>query len=206
MFKIDFILGGWIHCELPSGGALNITSLSAYLNPSTDAPHFLLELIQSSPTSLVLILDLTPRKDLISYPDYLKTYYEDTQLDRHRQRLHTLHEVTPYFSPSLYIRAVVSPSAILVTINVGKSETMNIEDIVRDHVSPIANELLQFWIDACACSERRMGESERDYLAQRDGIIKKKTLEVDLASSFPRLFGQQVADRVLDALKEYYAK
>ncbi|KAL0377716.1 UNVERIFIED_CONTAM: Red chlorophyll catabolite reductase, chloroplastic [Sesamum radiatum] len=48
--QIDLILGGWIHCKLPSGGALNITSLSAYLKPSTDAPHFLLDLIQSSPS------------------------------------------------------------------------------------------------------------------------------------------------------------
>lgn len=199
MNQIDFILGGWIHCKLPSGGALNITSLSAYLNPSTDAPHFLLELIQSGPSSLVLILDFTPRKDLVLHPDYLKTYYEDTHLDTHRQRLHALQGVTPYFSPSLYIRAVVSPSAIMVTV-----QSTNVEEIVRDHVGPIANELLRFWIRTCACSERHVGDSESGYLAERDGIIKNKTIEVDLASSFPRLFGHQVADRVLDALKEYY--
>ncbi|KAI3452025.1 hypothetical protein Pfo_008690 [Paulownia fortunei] len=204
--QIDFILGGWIHCKLPSGGALNITSLSAYLKPSTDAPHFLLELIQSSPTSLVLILDLTPRKDLILYPDYLKTYYEDTQLDRHRQRLQTLPQVRPYFSPSLYIRAVVSPTAILVCIDFGDGETTNIEEIIRDHVSPIAKELLQFWMDSCACLERHVGESEKTYLAERDRIIKNKTIEVDLGSSFPRLFGQEVADRILNVLKEYYNK
>ncbi|KAL8473185.1 hypothetical protein ACS0TY_029462 [Phlomoides rotata] len=199
--QIDFILGGWIHCKLPSGGSLNITSLSAYLNPLTNAPHFLLELIQSSPSSLVMILDFTPRKDLVMYPDYLKKYYEDTDMDKHRQRLHALQEVTPYFSSSLYIRAVVSPSAILVTV-----ESTNIEEIIRDHVSPIANELLQFWIESCACLEGSVGDSERGYLAERDGIIKNKTLEVDLASSFPRLFGQQVTDTVLDALKEYYSK
>ncbi|KAK6128978.1 hypothetical protein DH2020_037285 [Rehmannia glutinosa] len=204
--QIDFILGGWIHCELPSGGALNITSLSAYLKPSTDAPHFLLELIQSSPTSLVLILDLTPRKDLILYSDYLKTYYEDTNLDKHRQRLQTLPQVKPYLSPSLYIRAVVSPTAILVCIDTEDDETTNVEDIIRDHVGPIAKELLQFWIESCACLERRVGEAERDYLAERDRIIKTKTIEVDLGSSFPRLFGQEVADRVLDVLKEYYSK
>ncbi|XWS45277.1 hypothetical protein CRYUN_Cryun15aG0122800 [Craigia yunnanensis] len=66
--QVDFILGSWLHCELPKGGALNITSLSAYLNASTDAPKFLIKLIQSSPTSLVLILDLPPRKDLVLYP------------------------------------------------------------------------------------------------------------------------------------------
>lgn len=206
MYQIDFILGGWIHCQLPSGGALNITSLSAYLKSSTDAPHFLLELIQSSPTSLVLILDLTPRKDLIMYPDHLKSYYEDTQLDGHRQRLQTLPEVRPYFSPSLYIRAVVSPTAILVTIDNGASESRTIEQIIGDHISPIAKEMLRFWIESCACIVRDLKESERAYLAERDRIIKKKTIEVDLGSSFPRLFGQEVADKVLNALKEYYNK
>ncbi|KAI3799032.1 hypothetical protein L1987_34320 [Smallanthus sonchifolius] len=86
---IDFMLGSWLHCKLPSGGALNITSLSAYLNSSTDAPNFLVELIQSSPTSMVLILDLPPRVDIVLDPDYLKTFYEDTQLDQHRQHLDT---------------------------------------------------------------------------------------------------------------------
>lgn len=205
MSQIDLVLGGWIHCKLPSGGALNITSLSAYLKTSTDAPHFLLDLIQSSPSSLVLILDLTPRKDLILYPDHLKTYYEDTQLDRHRQRLQKLPEVRPYFSPSLYVRALLSPTAILVSIDTGETTT-SIEEIIRDHVGPVANELLQFWIDKCACSEREVEESERAYLAERDRIIKSTTIEVDLGSSFPRLFGQEVADRVLGVLREYYNK
>ncbi|CAH1437484.1 unnamed protein product [Lactuca virosa] len=69
--QIDFILGSWLHCELPSGGALNITSLSAYLNSSTDAPNL---------------------KELVLNPDYLKTFYEDTQLDQHRQHLEKLSE------------------------------------------------------------------------------------------------------------------
>ncbi|KAG6418811.1 hypothetical protein SASPL_121016 [Salvia splendens] len=201
--QIDLVLGGWIHCKLPSGGALSITSLSAYLTSSTDAPHFLLELIQSSPTSLVLILDLTPRKDLILYPEYLKNYYEDTQLDRHRQRLQALPEVTPYYSPSLYIRAVLSPTAILVTL---ASESKSIEQLIEDDISPIAKDLLHFWIESCACLAREVDASERAYLAERDRVIKNKTIEVDLGSSLPRLFGQEIADRVLDALKEYYNK
>jgi red chlorophyll catabolite reductase len=103
-------LGSWLHCKLPTGGALNITSLSAYLNPSTDAPNFMIELIQSSPTSLVFILDLPPRKDPVLSPDYLQTFYENTQLDTHRQMLAKLPEVQPYVSSSLYLRSVLSPT------------------------------------------------------------------------------------------------
>ncbi|XP_049394782.1 red chlorophyll catabolite reductase, chloroplastic-like [Solanum stenotomum] len=50
------------------------------------------------------------------YPDYLKTFYEEMQLDKQRQLLEKLPEVKPYFSSSLYIRALFSPSAILVSV------------------------------------------------------------------------------------------
>ncbi|CAL5326248.1 unnamed protein product [Camellia sinensis] len=201
VYQIDFMLGSWLHCELPAG-ALNITSLSAYLSPLTDAPNFLMELIQSSPTSLVFILDLPPRKDLVLHPDYLQTFYEATQLNRHRQLLEKIPEVRPYSSSSLYIRFLVSPTAILVRIETGGTERM--EEIVRHHVSSIAKEVLGTWLDWCACGERDMGEADRDYVAKRDRMIKKKTIEIDLGSSLPRLFGEEVAARVLAAIQEVF--
>ncbi|XP_076946722.1 red chlorophyll catabolite reductase, chloroplastic-like [Bidens hawaiensis] len=199
MFQVDFILGSWLHCTLPTGAALNITSLSAYLNSSTDAPNFLVELIQSSPTSMVLILDLPPRVDLVLDSDYLKTFYEDTQLDQHRQHLYNLSEVKPYYSSSLYIRAVVSPTAILVRI-----ETDQLEEMVKTHVSPVAKEVLKTWLDVCAFGDRIVSESERECLKRRDDMSKSKTIEIDLGSNLPRLFGQETANRVLEALREVF--
>ncbi|KAL6993748.1 red chlorophyll catabolite reductase [Sarracenia purpurea var. burkii] len=201
---IDFMLGSWLHCELPSG-SLNIMSLSAYLSPSTDAPNFLMEIIQSSPTSLVFILDLPPRKDLVLHPDYLQAFYEDTQLDRCRQQLERLPEVQPYSSSSLYIRCVVSPTAILVRIEAEAGRTERMEEIVRDHVSPVANEVLGIWLDRCAFGGREVREEiERADLARRDQVIKNKTVEIDLGSSLPRLFGEEVAGRVLGAIREVF--
>ncbi|OIT29671.1 PREDICTED: red chlorophyll catabolite reductase, chloroplastic [Nicotiana attenuata] len=202
--QVDFILGSWVHCNLPTGGALNITSLSAYLRPSTDAPNFLIEVIRSSPTSLILILDLPPRKDLVQHPDYLKTFYEETQLDKQRQLLEKLPEVKPYFSSSLYIRAVVSPSAILVSIETEASQAIRIDEIIQDHISPVAKVMLETWLDLCACPERKLTEDESTALAKRDKIFKNKTIEIDLESSFPRLFGQEVANKVLGVLREVY--
>ncbi|KAK7842993.1 red chlorophyll catabolite reductase, chloroplastic isoform X2 [Quercus suber] len=202
--QIDFILGSWIHCELPTGGALNITSLSAFLNPLTDAPNFLIELIQSSPTSLILILDLPPRKDLVLCPDYLHTFYEETQLDTRKQRLEKIPEVKPYISSSLYIRSVVSPTAIMVRIETEASQPGRVEEVIKDHVDPIAKEVLGIWLDQCACGKREVGEAERAILEKRDGLIKIKTIEVDLGSNFPRLFGPEVANRVLGAIRDVY--
>ncbi|KAI4307844.1 hypothetical protein L6164_030981 [Bauhinia variegata] len=201
---VDFVLGSWIHCELPTGASLDITSLSAYLNLSTDAPNFLIEVIRSSPTMLVLILDLPPRKDLALWPDDLKTFYEDTQIDTQRQALEKIPEIQPYFSSSLYIRTVSSPTAIMVRIETEAGGGERVEEIIAKHLDPISKQVLGIWLDHCACAKRDVGEIERALLKKRDGIVRKKTLEVDLDSSFPRLFGTQVANRVLEAIKEYF--
>ncbi|KAK6924063.1 Red chlorophyll catabolite reductase [Dillenia turbinata] len=198
---IDFTLGSWLHCELPSGGALNITSLSAYLRHSTDAPNFLFELIQSTPTSFVLILDLPPRKDLVLHLDYLKNFYEETQLDKYRQQLEKLDEVQPYFSSSLYIRSVVSPTAILVRVDTKEGGGERLEEIIEKDVHPVLREVVGVWLDKCACGEREVEETERSILKKRDQLIKNQTIEIDLGSSFPRLFGEETASRVLGAIR-----
>ncbi|ESR39133.1 Red chlorophyll catabolite reductase [Citrus sinensis] len=205
---IDFILGSWVHSELPTGAALNITSLSAYLNSSTDAPNLLIELIQSSPSSLVLILDLSPRKDLVLHPDYLQTFYESTRLDEYRQMLEKVPEVRPYFSSSLYLRCVISPSAIMVRVDTetetGAGESTRLDYIITNHVHPVAKQVIGIWLNQCACGGRHVGESDKAYLEKRDGLIKNKTIEIDLGSSFPRLFGPQVASRVLGEIQKVF--
>ncbi|VVB09960.1 unnamed protein product [Arabis nemorensis] len=131
---IDFVIGSWIHCKIPTGVSLNITSISGFLSSSTKAPNFVFELIQSSPKSIVLILDLLHRKDLVLHPDYLNVYYQDTSLDTHRQSLLKLPEIKPYVSPSLFVRAAVSPTTSTLKIDVEEEEKL--DEILRDHVSP----------------------------------------------------------------------
>lgn len=202
--QIDFILGSWLHCKLPTGGALNITSISSYLNSSTDAPNFLIELIQSSPTALVLILDLPPRKDLVFYPEYLQTFYEETKLDSQRQVLDKIAEVRPYYTSSLYIRSVVSPTAIMVRIEVEAGRPERVEEIINDHVDPIAKEVLGIWLDKCSCVRRDIGEADKAYLQKRDRLVRNKTIEIDLGSNLPKLFGPEIADRVLGVMRDYF--
>lgn len=201
-YQIDFLSGIWIHSELPTGGELNITSLAMYLNSSTDAPNFTMDLILSSPTSLILYLNLLPRKDLVLHPEYLKTFYQDTELENQRQLLDKIPEVRPYFSPSLYIRSLLSPTAIMVRIESVAAERM--EEIIREHVHPVAKEALRVWMDQCACVKREVSQTERDYLRKRDEVLKMNTIEADLASSLPRLFGPETADRVQAAIRAVY--
>ncbi len=49
-----------------------------------------------------------------------------------------------------------------------------------------------------------MGETERVYLEKRDGLVKSRTIEIDLGSSLPRLFGPEVADRVLGSVRKFF--
>ena len=205
MVQIDFVLASWLHLELPTGGALDITNIAGYLKSSTDVPHFQFELVKCSPTFLILFLDLIPRKDIVFSPDYLKTYYEDTQLEKFRQRLDQLPEVQAYFSSSLYFRRVVSPTGIVVSIKCEDGAgPERVEEIIREHVRPISNDIMRIWIDMCVGVGVEVGETERAVLEKRDSLIKSKAIEMDLSSSMPKQFGQEVADRVLRVIKSVY--
>ncbi|XP_045832754.1 red chlorophyll catabolite reductase-like [Trifolium pratense] len=183
---------------------LSNSSLSAYLNTSNDAPNFVFDLIRSSPTMLIFFLDLLPPKDLVLCPDYLKTFYDDTKLDTHRQTLENLSEVQPYLSSSLFYRAMASPTAIFVRISTENDGGERIDEIIRNYLDPITKQVLGIWLDHCACAKRELGEEERAFLGKRDCVIRNKTIEYDLGSSFPRMFGPEAAKEILEAIKEYF--
>ncbi|KFK30321.1 hypothetical protein AALP_AA7G246700 [Arabis alpina] len=202
---IDFVIGSWIHCKIQKGVSLNITNISGYLNSSTKAPNFVFELIQSSPTSLVLILDLPHRKDLVLHPDYLKEYYLDTSLDSHRQSLLQLPEIKYYVSPSLFVRSVFSPTASMLKIDVEDEEKL--EEILRDHVSLAAKAVLRVWLEQCAKEEeekRVIGEDEKMGLDRRDKSFRKMSIKEELNLQFPIMFGEEVSYRVIQAIKEAF--
>lgn len=98
----------------------------------------------------------------------------------------------------------MSPTAITVRVETEASGQGRMEEFIKDHVDPIAKEVLGIWLDLCACGEREVGETERVYLEKRDGLVKSRTIEIDLGSSLPRLFGPEVADRVLGSVRKFF--
>ncbi|KAG9450879.1 hypothetical protein H6P81_010844 [Aristolochia fimbriata] len=204
--KIDFVLGSWIHCDLPTGSSLDIATVFAFLSATTDAPHLLIEFIQSSPTSLVLIVDLLPRKDLVLNPEYLHTFYERTHLENQRRELSKLPEAKPFLSSSLYIRSVLSPTALSVAIDCagGRAAAGRMEE-VEGELEGVAKEVVGIWLEGCACGEGRVvGEAEKRVLVERDNLVKKKAVEIDLAANLPRLFGEETAKRLVAAIQEVF--
>jgi red chlorophyll catabolite reductase len=189
-------------------GSLDISTLLAYQNDSTDAPHFSIELIQAGPTSLVLLLDLIPRRDLALCPDYVDTFYQSNNLDKPRQDIEKLPQAVPYRSPSLYIRSVCSPTAIFVNINCGEGGATQMEEIINDTIASAAKEVLGIWLEKCVgtgtCTE--IGQEERNYMVRRDRVIKSKTIEIDISSNMPKLFGSDIADRFAAEIQKACAR
>ncbi|KAH0459902.1 hypothetical protein IEQ34_010565 [Dendrobium chrysotoxum] len=203
---VDFVLQSWLHCKTPGGGEINIATLFAFLNSSTDAPHFLLELIQGSPTSLVLLLDLLPRKDLVLHPDYLDEFYHQTDMDGPRRDLEKLPQASPYRSSSLFIRSVLSPTAVAITVDCGKEgDVKAMEDIVAREIGSAAEKIIRIWLEKSAeVRGRVVGEGEKECLESRDGLIKRKAVEIDLAANLPRMFGPEVAQRVVAEIQKAF--
>lgn len=200
--QIDFMLESTLHCKLPNG-AIDITSILIFLNTRTDAPHFLLELIQGSSTSIVVILDLLPRKDLALHPDYLQKYYENTQMDEQRSKIEGLPQTRPYRSPSLFVRSACSPTAVMVSIDCGQGEG-SLEEIVHGQLAAVSKEVLQIWLDFCADSTAEMDDTERDCLLKRDQIVRSKSIEVDLTANLPRMFDPDVSSRVISEIRKAF--
>ncbi|KAF7081910.1 hypothetical protein CFC21_085815 [Triticum aestivum] len=196
--QIDFMLHSSLHCKVPNG-AIDITSVLIFLNALTDAPHFLMEFIQGSPTSMVVILDLLPRKDLALHPEYLHKYYEHTHLDKQREKIEELPQTRPYRSPSLYVRSAVS-----VTIDCGQGGEGTLEEIVCGHLASAVKEVLQTWLHSCACDTSKMVEAEREIMIKRDQAVRLKSIEVDLTANLPRMFGPDVSGQIIAEIRQAF--
>uniref|UniRef100_M8B2V6 Red chlorophyll catabolite reductase, chloroplastic n=1 Tax=Aegilops tauschii TaxID=37682 RepID=M8B2V6_AEGTA len=200
---IDFMLHSSLHCKVPNG-AIDITSVLIFLNALTDAPHFLMEFIQGSPTSMVVILDLLPRKDLALHPEYLHKYYEHTCLDKQREKIEELPQTRPYRSPSLFVRSACSPTAVSVTIDCGQGGEGTLEEIVCGHLASAVKEVLQIWLHSCARDTSEMEEAEREIMIKRDQAVRLKSIEVDLTANLPRMFGPDVSGHIIAEIRKAF--
>ncbi|CAM6040297.1 unnamed protein product [Sphagnum compactum] len=198
--KIDFLLGSWLHCNLPFG-TLNIATLIVMLNAEADSPHLLFEFIQSGPSNLVLVLDLLPRKDLVLEPEYLQRFYESTGLENIKQEFEKSPQAQPYLSTALYIRSVVSPTALLYKLS-GEGAEGGLDAVITQLVHPAAKNVFNTWLNAFQNLGHKLNDNEKLHVMKRDEQIKTKGVEVDLSGNMPQLFGQDVADRVLKAFQK----
>ncbi|KAL3685362.1 hypothetical protein R1sor_003384 [Riccia sorocarpa] len=196
--KIDFVLESWLHATLPSG-ALDIAMFVVMLGPETDAPHFLFEFIESG-SSLVVFLDHLPRKDLVLDTDYQQRFYEAPGLDEIRKLFEEAPNSKPYISPALFVRSILSPTAVLYKLSAGTQvDGGGLEEQIETVVYPGSQKMTEAWIESFL-TRGSSGCNVEDTL-KRDNQIKTFGFEVDLSANLPRLFGQNIADRVVEAFK-----
>lgn len=80
-----------------------------------------------------------------------------------------------------------------------------VEDIVAGQISSAAKKIVGIWLEKCAGVRRRVVvEGEKDLLERRDGLIKRKAVEIDLAANLPRMFGPEVAERVVSEIQKTF--
>ncbi|KAF8720740.1 hypothetical protein HU200_023646 [Digitaria exilis] len=202
--SIDFMLEAWFHRILPTGIAIDITSLIIFLNGTTDALHFLMELIQGGPASLVVLLDLFPRRDLPLHPDYIDKYYGATGADDHRRSIARVPEVRPYVSPSLLVRSLWSPTAVVVDVQCGEKNGAVLEEIVVGQVATSAMAVLGVWLEHCAGSIVEMETAERESLVARDKMISTTSVKLNLSANLPKMFENDVSDRVVAEINKAF--
>lgn len=105
----------------------------------------------------------------------------------------------PYISSSLYIRSVLSPTAIAVRV-----ESKELDELLGGGIGGVVEEVVSLWLEECGCSEREVGEMEREIMVRRDYLIKTKAVEVDLTANLPRLFGPDVSGRVVEEIQKAF--
>ncbi|KAG6541177.1 hypothetical protein Mapa_017411 [Marchantia paleacea] len=203
--KVEFVMGSWLRYDLPFG-TLKVATLFVMASAESDAPHFLFEFIENGSSSLVILLDLLPRKDVVLEPEYLKRFYEKSELESIRQTIERAPQSQTYNCTSLYVRSVVSPTAILTKIHdwlpSGQRGEAALASAVENVVLPTAKKVFGTWLDAFRNGGKEiMDDIDRRTMAKRDAQIKRHGIEVDLSANLPRLFGQRITDRVIAAYR-----
>lgn len=93
-------------------------------------------------------------------------------------------------------------------LKIDAEEGERLEEILREHVSPAAKQVLEVWLSRCAKEEegekRVLGEEEKLELERRDKSFRRKSIDEDLDLQFPRMFGEEVSSRVIHAIKEAF--
>lgn len=183
-----------------------MATLFVMVSPETDAPHFLFEFVENGSTSLVILADLVPRKDVVLDPEYLRRFYERRDLETVRKSIEKAPQSEAYCCSSLYVRSVVSPTAILCKIHDRAPSGQRGEEALgapmKDIVLPTVRKVFTAWTDAFRNGGKEiMDDIDRRIMAKRDAQIKRHGIEVDLSSNLPKLFGQRITDRVVAAFR-----
>eukprot|EP00271_Cylindrocystis_brebissonii_P005796 TRINITY_DN1808_c1_g1_i1.p1 TRINITY_DN1808_c1_g1~~TRINITY_DN1808_c1_g1_i1.p1 ORF type:complete len:386 (+),score=81.12 TRINITY_DN1808_c1_g1_i1:62-1219(+) len=178
------------------------------------------------------VLDLLPRRDLVLHADYLERTYTATTLPALFTECEANPKLQRYVPPTLFFRAATSPTALLYTLDPTKwapSPSDNSQEAgipgalsanngpiaggaeggpkealdkgVKEILYPIVKKVVEEWA-ASVRKAQSVPESEREEMAKRDMSVIQNGIEKDLTGSLPRLFGEEVTARIVEAFRK----
>ena len=113
-----------------------------------------------------------------------------------------------YIPPSLYIRCATSPTSLLYVVDPsewlvedGGSER-SFDSVIKDVVHGTARQVVQTWIDIVGNAKEVEEGEARIKLAARDEAVRRNGIEFDLTSGLPRLFGEEITEKVVKAFRD----
>lgn len=183
--KMDWLINSWLGD--PEAGFTNM-HLTGWLGADTDVPH--LAMAWGTLPQLWCFIDLIPRVDLLTNPDYVDRYYEP--INSTYLELKSDPEVSPFISQDTFTRAGVSQSAICMVL------PSNPERITQ--IGELANLRVDQWFSFLDDAESTPFD-ERPAIARRDLAIRRNIAERDPANSLAeRFYGAELTERLVRSL------
>ncbi len=184
--EIDWIMWSWL--GNPEEGFTN-QHLNIWLGPQVRAPH--LTIVFGTVPGLFTFMDMPPRVDLWTNPDYVDRYYEGFNGDFLKYRVDP--RLTYFVSQSSYMRVCLSP---LHTCYAGDQKDLGLIDELGKH----AHKLMDHWI-ACVDRAEPVPFEEREALLKRDRFVRSTIARRDPVNDLAfEMLGQDLGGQLVDAL------
>jgi len=179
----EWLVNSWLGNRKASILDMNAT---AFLGPETDVPHFVM--VFGTIPKLFFYFDFTPRKNLLTNPDYLKKYYDEDNADYLALRGHENFQWA--VSHGTYMRALINPST--------QSISADLTDENIDILEAYAYNALERWFKWLDEAEA-IPEADRVALQRDDHIIRRSGYELDPMNKLAAtVFGEDKVEEMIN--------
>lgn len=184
--EIDWIMWSWL--GNPEEGFTN-AHLNIWLGPQVRAPH--LTIVFGTVPHLFTFMDMPPRVDLWTNPEYVDRYYEGSNQDFLKLREDP--RLTYFVSRSTYMRVALSPAHVCYAGN--QNDAQLVDDLAKN-----AHKMLDRWIKLVDEADPVPYE-ERAALLARDRFVRSTIARRDPVNDLAEdMLGKDLAAKLVDAL------
>lgn len=183
--EMDWFVHAWTGDPERSFSNIHVTN---WLGPHVKVPH--LGYAFGTLPSVWFMVEYVPRSDLSVDLDSLDRYYEP--LNEPWLELRSDERFRPFVSRSLYVRQVMSETAVVYSCDGTEDDMATIREVSHREMDRWLG-----WLDEADL----VPVEERAALAERDLAVRRNTAELDPANQLAeRFFGQELTARLVATL------